>query len=174
MKKKELFIFYVTVVLLNTVILGGCATLDELFRRKKPTVKDPTAGLQQVINYRRRYRDSYILWRVCQEELLENLGRNRKKDLRLCYVVVEYLETMQDCLKQEKALEIARAVQKVRDATGELVKRRLSRSEMQQLKRFLSREGRIFQKEFSYNKMQDWIKPNVRYVNPDYLGDDKD
>ena len=174
MKRKGLFIFCITVVLLNAVILGGCATLKELLGRKKPTVKDPTAGLQQVINYHQRYRDSYVLWRVCQEELLENLGRNRKKDLRLCYVVVEYLETMQSCLKQEKAPEIARTVQRFRDATGELVKRRLSKSEMQQLKRFLSRDGRIFQKEFSYRKMQDWIKPNVRYISPDYLEDDKD
>jgi len=74
---------------------------------------------------------------------------------------------------KRQAKDIGMVVQRFEDMTSELARRRLTNPEIQQLKRSLSREDRIFQKEFSYQKMQKWIKPNVRYVSPDYLEDDK-
>ncbi len=177
MKKRQLLISSILIVLLSGVVLGGCATLEdkwrELFGGKKPTVKSPTADLEEVINYHKTYRNSYILWRACQEELIDKLGMNRKKELRLRYVIIGHLKAMQDCLKQEKAQGVGMAIQRFEDATSQLARRRLTNPEMQQLKRFLSREDRLFQKEFSYHKMQEWIKPSVRYISPDYLEDDK-
>ena len=177
MKKRQLFISYILIVLLSGIGLGGCASLQdkarEMFVRKKPIVKSPTADLEKVINYRKTYRDSYILWRACQEELVDKLGMNRKKELRLRYIIIEHLKMMQSCLKQEKAQDVGMAVQRFEDMTNELAGRRLTNPEIQQLKRSLSREDRIFQKEFSYQKMQKWIKPSVRYISPDYLEDDK-
>ena len=177
MKKGQLLISYILIVLLSGVGLSGCASLQdkarEMFVRKKPIVKSPTADLEKVINYNKTYRNSYILWRACQEEMIDKLGMNRKKDLRLRYIIIEYLKRMQSCLKQEKAQDIGVALQKFEDMTSELVRRRLTNPEVRQLKRFLSREGRVFQKEFSYQKMQEWIKPSVRRVSPDYLEDDK-
>ena len=177
MKKRQLFIFSILIVLLSEVGLSGCASLQdkarEMFIRKKPIVKSPTADLEKVIDYHKTYRNSYILWRACQEELVDRLGTNRKKDLRLRYVIIEHLKRMQSCLKQEKAQGIAVALQRFEDATSELANRRLTNPEVRQLKRSLSREGRVFQKEFSYQKIQKWIKPSVRYVSPDYLEDDK-
>ncbi len=145
----------------------------ELFVRKKPIVKSPTADLEKVINYNKTYRNSYILWRACQEELVDKLGANRKKELRLRYIIIEHLKMMQSCLRQEKAQDVGMAVQRFEDLTSELARRRLTNPEIGQLKRSLSREDRMFQKEFSYQKMQKWIKPSVRYVSPDYLEDDK-
>ena len=177
MKKRQLFISSILIVLLSGVGLGGCASLQdkarELFVRKKPIVKSPTADLEKVINYHKTYKNSYILWRACQEELVDRLGTNRKKEVRLRYIIIEHLKTMQSCLKQEKAQDIGMALQRFEDMTSELARRRLTNPEIQQLKRFLSREDRVFQKEFSYQKMQEWIKPSVRYVSPDYLEDDK-
>lgn len=177
MKKRQLFISSVLIVLLSGIGLGGCASLQdkarELFIRKKPIVKSPAAGLEKVINYRKTYRNSYILWRACQEELVDKLGVNRKKELRLRYIIIEHLKIMQSCLRQEKVRDIGMVVQRFEDMTSELARRRLTNPEIQQLKRSLSREDRIFQKKFSYQKMQKWIKPNVRYVSPDYLEDDK-
>ncbi len=177
MKKRQLLISSILIVLLSGAWLAGCASLQdkwrELFGRKKPTVKSPTADLEEVINYHKTYRNSYILWRACQEELIDKLGMNRKKELRLRYIIIEHLKTMQSCLKQEKARDIGMVVQRFEDMTSELASRRLTNPEIGQLKRSLSREDRIFQKEFSYQKIQEWIKPNVRYVSPDYLEDDK-
>jgi len=177
MKKRQLLISSILIVLLSGVGLGGCASLQgkwrELFGRKKPIVKSPAADLEKVINYRKTYRNSYILWRACQEELVDKLGMNRKKEVRLRYIIIEHLKTMQSCLKQEKARDIGMALQRFEDMTSKLARRRLTNPEIQQLKRFLSREDRMFQKEFSYQKMQKWIKPSVRYVSPDYLEDDK-
>ena len=177
MKKRQLLISFILVVLLSGVELSGCATVEnkfrELFERKKPTVKSPTADLEKVIDYRKTYKNSYILWRACQEELVDRLGTNRKKELRLRYIIIEHLKIMQSCLKQEKARDIAMALQRFEDMTSQLTRRRLTNPEIQQLKRFLFREDRTFQKEFSYHKMEKWIKPNVRRVSPDYLEDDK-
>jgi len=169
MKKRQLLISSILIVLLSGVGLSGCASLRdkarEMFIRKKPIVKSPTADLEKVTNYNKNYRHSYILWRACQEEMIDKLGMNRKKDLRLRYVIIEHLKRMQSCLKQEKAQVIGVALQRFEDATSELARRRLTNPEIQQLKRFLFREDRVFQKEFSYQKMQKWIKPSVRHVS---------
>ena len=153
------------VILFSITAFSGCVTLKKgrppkLFRGKGQEDKDSADLSGKAVPCSRVYKDAYVLWKVCQGELIEKLGLNKKKDISLRQRTIQNLERMQICLIGEKRDALTASIVKIKGLTKKLIKRRLTKIQIQGLKRELSRQKREIQRNFSYNKMSDWIKPD--------------
>jgi hypothetical protein len=159
MRIKKLIIIF-CLILFSSAGLTGCITLKKgrppkLFRsREVPGDK----GQMPMISRHQIYKDSYALWKACSEELIDKLGLNRKKDILLRQRIIENLERMQGCLTEAKSDVFNLPIKKFKGSTKELLNRRLTKIQIHQLKRILSRQKRELQRKISYKEMNNWIK----------------
>lgn len=105
-----------TLVLCLAVVVvsfGGCASLRRKFTRKKQKkeqkaefipVLDPVDYPARMVSAGERYRYHYSLWKVWQEELIQEIdhkGSDKKQRYLLAQVIVQ-MEEMRKSLTEEK------------------------------------------------------------------------
>ncbi|MEA3328568.1 MAG: hypothetical protein U9Q08_02365 [Candidatus Omnitrophota bacterium] len=153
-------------ILFSIIAFSGCATLKKgrlpkLIRgQKTKDIEETEETAKGMISCHRIYRNAYILWQACQEELIKKLGSNKKKDILLRERVIQNLERMQSCLLREKRDLFKGQIERFKELTEDLNTRRLNISQSRRLKRELYNQKRQIQREFSYKKMGGWIKPD--------------
>ncbi len=154
--------------LLIAIALSGCVTL----RGKAPSKPFGETSLKipgDIESYHEKYKISYIIWEALSEEMIQQLGANRMRTLNTRERIILALEKMQESLIDEGKELLVPHIEDFKATTEELMKRRLNRGERSRLKRTLSRKMTEIERQFSYRKAKEWIKPDVQHIGPEYM-----
>ncbi len=149
-----------TIVLL--VSLTGCDALQRKFTRKnKAPVKRPR--FYQVKKYTRKpspllYKQHYEYWASWQDQLIQVIGENHKKDKQCIEEAVGNLKDMQSILIPSKAEEMQVHIEKMEAAKEVIFKGDLSFANKDDIRRTLEREDRAIKRDFCYAKVKDCLR----------------
>ena len=110
--------------------LTGCDALQRKFTRKKKYTK-PVPRLYQLKKYDIKpsaalYSKHYAYWQSWMSELIQDLGGNRKKDIRCIEEALSQAHDMQNILVQEKADALGKHIHRLEEVRDIIVKERLS------------------------------------------------
>ena len=141
--------------------LGGCDAVQRKFTRKKKEVKMPR--FYQLKKYPKKpspelYKQHYTYWRSWQEELIQFLGQNHKKDARAVEEAVGHLRDMQNILIPSKAEEMEPHVEKMEKAKDIIFRGELSFASKDYVKMMLEKEDRAIKRDFSYEKVKNSLR----------------
>lgn len=162
---RALFIY--SFCFLVTIALGGCVTLMKA--PSKPFGETSLTIPGDIESYHEKYKVSYIVWKALSEDMIEGLGGNRKGTLYTREYIILTLEKMESYLIDEGKELLTPHIEDFKAATEVLAKRRLNQGEMSRFKRALSRNMTEIQRQFSYRKAKQWIRPDVQYIDPEYM-----
>jgi hypothetical protein len=158
--KISLLIF--TLYFLVSTFLYGCASFKKKFVRKPKGKKRPTPIIytkdytQQYPNIL-LYKKHYLFWRYWQEELINSLGLNRKKEIRCARSALDELKTLNNYLNPEGKDNLAPYILKLEDITKRILSRRPVGLQISKLKRELEKHKRAVERSFFYKDVEEWI-----------------
>lgn len=158
--KKLLTLFVIFAILINT---AGCSEewRKKFVRKKKDVAKKPRiyqekkytkAPSQELYNKHYNYSITWL------SELTCNLGQNNKKDLRCMEEALGQVLDMQNCLVPEKAGELDKHINRLREVLDILKKGDLDQGNKDYVQRTLEREERFLRSEFYYDKIKKFMK----------------
>lgn len=142
--------------------ITGCASLQRKFTRKKKTaVKRPR--IYQLKKYEKKpspelYKKHYAYWMTWQSELISDLGRNHKKDLRCIEEIIGNLNDMQNILSEEKAAMLKTHIDRLAGVRDTIVREEMSQYNKHSIRQTLESEDRAIKREFCYSKIKDHLK----------------
>lgn len=142
--------------------LAGCDALQRKFTRKKKYVK-PVPRLYQLKKYDIKpsaalYSKHYAYWQSWMSELIQDLGGNRKKDIRCIEEALSQLHDMQNILVQEKADALEKHIHRLEEVRDTIIKEQLSQYNKSQIIMTLEREDRTIKREFCTAGIKGHIK----------------
>lgn len=152
----------VVLIVLFVISLGGCADILRKFTPKKKDEK-PDYSFYQVEEYKprpapERYVKNYILWHNWHRELERADETNYTRDIFNANESLKHLTAMRDLLYEEEAKKLDVRIEEMKSVI-ERMKTRLERvRDNVSYLRAVERVGRIVQDEFSYKRMQKYIK----------------
>lgn len=144
--------FVLTMILFIALALTGCDSLQRKFTRKQKYVK-PVPRLYQLKKYDVKpsaalYSKHYAYWQSWMSELIQDLGGNRKKDIRCVEEALSQLSDMRNILVQEKADALTKHIHRIEEVRDTIIKEQLSQYNRNQVIMTLEREDRIIKREF--------------------------
>jgi len=157
--KKTIALILMFFILLN---LAGCENVRRKFtRKKKEPVKMP--HIYQIKKYEKKpspelYKKHYSYWMSWQSELIKVVGVNHKKDVRCIEEIVSNLNDMQNILVPEKAAELKSHIDKLVKVKDIIDKEEPTQANRDVVVRTLEREDRFIKREFSYNKVKNYLR----------------
>jgi len=156
--KKWIALITVLVLLFNVT---GCAGLQRKFTRKKKTVKKPR--IYQLKKYVKKptpelYKKHYAYWMTWQSEIISDLGRSHKKDMRCMEELIGNLRDMQGMLVAEKADQLERHIIRLSGIRETIIKEDLSQYNKHSILQTLESEDRAIKREFCYPKVKDYLR----------------
>ena len=160
----------ISVVLLLTVMLdlAGCGSMGSWkrkFIRKKnekeqaPTIVTQYDAFQRAPNHE-LYQKHYNYAKAWADELVSGIGRNNKKDLRCVNEVISNLEDMKRCLVDQKAKDIDPIMEDILPIKKVIEENVLSHSQKAMTSRVLEKCSRRLKRDFYYNKVKEYIRPD--------------
>jgi len=158
--RRWLSIFIILAILINT---AGCneAWRKKFIRKKKDVARKPRIWQEKRYSdeptealYSKHYNYS-ITW---LSELAKGLGVNNKKDLRCAEEALGQILDMQNCLIPEKAKELDRHIDRVKEVRDILKRQDLSDANKDYVRSTVEREERFLRREFYYHKIKDFMK----------------
>lgn len=154
------WIVFVTVSILIFNITG-CASLQRKFIRKKKGPKKPR--IYQLKKYVKKptpelYKKHYAYWMTWQSEIISDLGRSHKKDVRCIEEIIGNLRDMQNILVAEKADLLERHIIRLTGVKDTILKEDLSQYNRHSILQTLESEDRAIKREFCYPKVKDYLK----------------
>lgn len=164
--KKTVFKLLVAVLIIGMLSgLAGCASLKKKFTRKKGS-KKPKVYFQ-VKKYDIKpspelYEKHYIFWINWHKELVEELGRNFKSDIRSSQEAIGNLEDMQALLVDEKAEALEPHIEDIRQAKLIIDRHNMTKQNETRIRNILNREYRSIKREFSPKKISKYIRSEWR------------
>ena len=146
------------------ISLAGCAPewQKKFIRKKKDVKKMPR--IYQLKRYEKKpslelYRKHYVYWETWQSELIEVLGNNSKKDTRCVEEAVGQLKDMQYILVPEKGDKLNPHIKNMEQIRDMIVRGDMTQpTNRDYVKRRLERTDRVVKREFSPNKVKNYIK----------------
>ena len=144
--------------------LAGCSPeWKKKFTRKSKTTTKKMPRIYQVKKYDVKpsielYKKHYVYWKTWQDELVEVIGENAKKDKRCIEEIVGQLGDMQNILVPEKGGELTPHIEKLAKVRDVVVSGELSTANRTYILRTLEREERFIKKEFVYTKIKNSLK----------------
>ncbi len=143
------------------VSLTGCEAVQRKFTRKKTTVKKPR--FYQLKKYTKKpspelYKQHYAYWASWQEELIQSIGQNHKKDTRAIEEAIGHLKDMQNILIPKKAEEMQPYIENMEGLRAIIFRGDLSFASKDSVRSTLEREDRTIKREFCYNKVKDSMR----------------
>lgn len=142
--------------------IAGCASLQKKFtRKKKAGVKHPR--IYQLKKYEKKptpelYKKHYAYWMTWQSEIISDLGRSHKKDVRCMEEIVGQLKDMQGILVDEKAEELDRHINRLSGIRETILKEELSQYNRHSVLQTLESEDRAIKRDFCYKKIKDYLR----------------
>ena len=142
--------------------LGGCAQLRRKFVRKKEPKREQVS-FYRVEEYQpkppqERYREHYMLWRNWHLDLLRREDTSHLKDLRAMNESLRHLTAMKDLLAEEKAEELNAQIEDMQSVLERLKERKRDIMDDVHSRRIAERVERIIINQFSYNRVEEYIK----------------
>lgn len=146
--------------------LAGCGPewQKKFIRKKKGAKKVPK--IYQVKKYPKKpspelYKKHYAYTVTWMSELLSDLGKNHKKDVRCIEEVVNNMRDMQNILVPEWQEKFQRHVDNVMQIREIIVYKELSKFNTDYVRNGLDRENRAIKRDFCYMKVKDHLKPTL-------------
>lgn len=145
-------------ILLN---LSGCAALKKKFTRKKAPKKTPVFYSVRKYDVKPSmdlYEKHYVFWVNWHRELIMELGKNFKSDIRSAQEMRGNLESMESLLADEKAAKLAPHITEVKKVEEILRKRNMTKANEARIRQILEREYRVIKSQFSPSKVEGDIR----------------
>ena len=155
----NVFLYISTVFL--TLNLTGCDAMQRKLTRKKTTVKQPR--FYQIKKYTKKpspelYKKHFAYWASWQEDLIQSIGQNHKRDIRGIEEALGHLKDMQNILIPSKADELQPHVEKMEAARTIILRSDLSFASRDYVRGILDREDRAIKRDFCYSKVKDDLR----------------
>lgn len=163
--KNNLIRFIIIGLVVSAICLTGCETLSKKFTRppkkgEKPAIviveENRTQGYPNSI----LYQSHYVLWKSWQDELINSLGGNHKKEIECARAVLSELQSMRKLLNAEGQAAIDPLVLELENLVVRVEKGNLSFASLKQLRNNLNQHKARVVKRFHYHKISNWIKPD--------------
>jgi len=155
---------FIKIILIVAMItsLTGCGELAKKFIRK-PTPKKEEYSFYQVEEYKAkpapvRYQNHYILWHNWHTELERSEGTAYSRDVMSANESLKHLTAMRDLLTEEEAKKLDPQINDIKSVIEDIEKRHECIKDSVRNRRTVERVGRIVLDEFSYRRMQKYIK----------------
>ena len=156
-------ILSILVILAIMISLAGCSEewRRKFIRKKKDVAKKPR--ISQVKRYLKEptealYTKHYNYTITWLSELIDDLGKNNKKDAGCIEEALSQIKDLQLFLRPEKASQLDKHVVRLIEIRELILKRDLGQANMDYARRSLEREERFLRSEFYYNKIKGCIK----------------
>ncbi len=160
-----------TTLILLVIVLCACSGCGGTWRRKfvrakKSDVKEgpilqPHDYAREFSN-RQLYANNYAFWRNAQSELIKSIKSKdslKKISNQSGYSLV-YLKKLLNLLSEEKNTELEPYITELKDIIEKIEQPNYVSSNSNVLVSRLSRHYRSLSRDFSYRKMQNFIKPD--------------
>ena len=159
--KKAVFVIIALLVIVN---LTGCDAVQRKFTRKKTTVKTPR--FYQLKKYTRKpspelYKQHFAYWESWQEELIQFIGQNHKKDVRAMEEALGHLKDMQNILVPSKADAMQPHVERMEGAREIISRGDLGFATKDSIRSTLEKEDRAIKREFCYEKVRNDLRTSL-------------
>ena len=148
--------------------LAGCASVQKKFTRKK---KEPTHTAATVYfeegPYQKKYSNAYYykthftMWKSWQDDLINNIGGNRKKTQRNAEEALNHLTEMSHYLMPEKEKELEPFLQDLMTLVKKIELGNYSYSENPVLRTELQKIKRLVGNNFYYDKIANQLLPDA-------------
>lgn len=155
----------IVVFLIMIFSLTGCETVRKKFTR--PPKEKPKAAIAlteetaaQTYPNSILYQSHYVLWKCWQDELVNSLGGNHKKETESASGALSELKSMKNLLNSEGQAAIEPYALELEGLVRRVEKDDLSFSTLKQLKNDISQNKTRVEKNFHYRKISNWIKPD--------------
>lgn len=163
--KNNLFKIIVVGLAILSISLSGCETLKKKFTRepkkyKKPAIAVYEDGAAQAYPNSVLYQSHYVLWKSWQDELMNALGGNHKKETECAGGALSEMKSMKRLLNETGQVAIEPFVLELGNLASRVESGNLSFASMRQLKNELDQHKLRFEKKFHYHKITSWIKPD--------------
>ena len=167
---KRWSVFMIMIILITS--LTGCEAVQRKFTRKKTVVKTP--HFYQLKKYTKKpspvlYKQHYSYWASWQEDMMQFLGQNHKRDKRSIEEAIGHLRDMQNILVPSKAEEMQPHIEKMEAAKDIILKGDLSFADKDYVRSIIEREDRAIRREFSYSKVKDFLRKSTDDEAPPQL-----
>ena len=141
--------------------LTGCDAVQRKFTRKRKEVKTPR--FYQLKKYPKKpspelYKQHFAYWRSWQEELIEFLGQNHKKDVRAVEEATGQLKDLQDLLIPSKAEEMEPHIESMQSARDIIFRGDLNFANKDYVRRIIEKEDRSIKRWFCYEKVKNSLR----------------
>ena len=156
---KRLLYILLTAMLISG--LTGCDAVQRKFTRKKTVVKMP--HFYQVKKYIKKpspelYKKHYAYWASWQEDMIQFVGQNHKKDERSIEEAIGHLKDMQNILIPSKAEELQPHIERMEGVRQIIFRGELSFANKDYVRSIIEREDRAIKRDFCYNKVKDSLR----------------
>lgn len=164
--KKANKLFFVLLLIFSIALAGCTPALRKKFIRPRKKKEKQEEVIYQTREYVKEnipvdeyYKEHYIFWKSWQEELIKALGTNsRKLQVRSLSEAIINLNAMKDILGDEKGAALETHIALLEEIDGKISGGYLSSADIKRLKRTLTRQKKEIVREFSYNKVSQWIR----------------
>jgi hypothetical protein len=143
------------------VLVSGCASVQKKFTRKKKEKRTPNAIFIDEGPYQKQfsneyyYKNHYTMWKSWHDELLGQLGGNRKKVERCAQEAYNHLSDMANYLQPEKRAELKPLVEDLSRLVTKIESGSYSDSDEGGMRSELEKIKRLVANDFYYNKVKD-------------------
>ena len=165
MRKPASRFLFIALILFLSVSMSGCASLKKKFTRKdKPKAKE---AFYQTKKYDAKptlelYEKHYIFWVNWHKEIVQELGQNRKSDIRCTDEMMSNLVDMMALLEDDKAAALAPHLDEIEKVQEIIKKGRLTKANETRVRRILETEYRDIKRNFSPTKMTGHIREEFK------------
>jgi len=160
---KKIIVF---LLVFSVFYLSGCEAFRKKFTRKpkkkEKEIEDivfvPVEYPENPFSNEEIYTNQYLFWKNWHSELINYLyeGVSRKKQIDCINEALKSLAKMKDLLSEEKQKELDVYIQELDKIRDELLNSKFI--QLSSLKRKMIRLQNNIQKNFSYNKVSDYIE----------------
>ena len=158
----------VAFLLVVAVTLSGCAQIKAKFVRKPKDKKVKAKRYYAVKPYDVHpsldlYTKRYIYWKNWHKELLSVLGGDNHKKITVAVEQdISNLMDMRNMLVDEKADELQKSIDEMTEIELTLKKERVTPGNEVRIRRNLELIGKNIKRNFSYQKMGDYIRSDFK------------
>lgn len=157
-------IIFVVVIFITLSLIYGCAAFKRKFipppkeKHKSPQMTYvPTHEYKKTISNQLVYKKYYTYWKTMEMQLIDDLGKNQKRDLMSYQEAMHNLLAIKKYLVEEKANQLDIYIKQLEDIFKKYQTAYESSSITSRTKSFLITHKRNVEHNFRYGKVKNYI-----------------
>ena len=161
----------VAIILLSGFFIfsfAGCASMQKKFTRKKKEPSHVAAAVyfeegpyQKKYSNAYYYKTHYTMWKSWHEDLIDDIGGNRKKTQRNAEETLNHLTEMNNYLVPEKQKELEPMLTDLTNIAKKIETGAYSKSQESGMRVELQKIKRLVDNDFYYDKVANQILPDT-------------